>query len=1541
MALFTTDGTGTSARDFFFGPGNDPDSVFDGGAGNDFILGDATGILVDNTTDNAAARVIDLTTLNAAFAAATNIDLAAFWTTQTNPTVDDDSVPHMTIYGTGTSTNDSEFFTVTVGAGETITLDLDFAYAGSSANSGTPGFDGQVRLFDMNSATPVNLDDDGPNIDPGSIGTGNGNGGNPRDSFFTYTNNTGAAVTYLIEVEELNTGQIETSDQYILNVSVTNHAIGTETLVTGNDTLTGGAGNDVLFGVGGNDTFVASDNDGNDYMDGGNGTDLASYNAVTGDLTIDLSVTTAQNTGAAGVDTFLNIERIGGGSGNDTFTAADSGSSLFGNAGDDTLTGRAGDDFFLGGTGRDTVIAGDGDDIVQLDRTNHLEASEIYNGGAGIDELRLFNSIDNTVFDFRTATTFANFEEIFFAAFGGEEIVVQLTQTQWAANAFATIISGNRSAEAVIEVFADSTVALDLSNLAFSSNWDETRDQVILQGDGQDNILIAAEVATVINGGDGADRIFSGAGDDTLDGGAGDDDTLSYANYDNGDSSGVFTSLGVSSVTNAATGTDQISGFENLVGSAFDDQLFIADGLADGGLGDDVLGIFGSNRRAVLNGDAGDDAFSLQIFSTLLVGSVFDGGADIDEIDIYGSTSGTLNLRNVAINSVERITFSEATDASYTLEFNASQFAFSDIEAEAHMGQTRTVSIFLNTETTLDLSGVTFTGFTEMGDGTLITGDADAEMITGSSINDTINAGDGDDVIIGGAGGDTIDGGAGTNTLSYEGSSVGVQINLSINQFNNGDAAGDSAANIQNLTGSDGNDSLVGTGDSNIIRGGLGDDSIHATGSSDVDQVFGGAGNDNFRIDAGELNDGEIYNGGADTDILRLVANAANQTFDFTNVTLLNFETLQISQAFSGGHELTFTSGQFQDFDAVNTTDLTSGDTSITVNMGTDNSQTLNLSNLTFDANWTAGNSLTINAVAGINTLTGSVVTETFNGGSGSDRFFIDLDAGGYETDTFNGGADMFNGTLGSGDVLVLGAGVTQESMGIFTAQNMTLTGVEEIVFNQFRVSEDGTALLDFDSVLQLAASQIGNGGIALDALITGVGDLGNPSLEITERIEITLDHEGELNLSGWQFLDWNEGVGTDRIVIIGNDIEETLTGTTEADEINGNGGDDILRGGAGEDTLNGGAGEDRLEGGTFSDTLLGGTNADILVGGSGNDFLDGGTNFDTALYTGLSTGVTVDLDITTAQNTIGAGTDTLIRIENLIGSGQGDTLSGNFNRNRLDGGAGSDVIDGRGGNDTLLGGTGNDDLMGGTGADRLVGGAGEDRLYGGDQRDRLEGGADDDELYGGADVDRLLGGDGDDTLQGGSGTDFLFGGAGADSFVFTGDSDSGVGPFQRDEIRDFNRAEGDQIVLQNFDADSTTAGFQIFSDGGDSFSGTAGEIIIQAFVRSGVDVRIVSLDTDGDAKADSQIYLISDDVQFSDITQLFGANGNSNKMSSNADDTEISVFETEQNDAFTVLLNDLNEDPSYSPYMQLNASGIEPDCYDLGDLLIDDAVMA
>ncbi|MBA3526405.1 MAG: calcium-binding protein [Sphingomonas sp.] len=242
-----------------------------------------------------------------------------------------------------------------------------------------------------------------------------------------------------------------------------------------------------------------------------------------------------------------------------------------------------------------------------------------------------------------------------------------------------------------------------------------------------------------------------------------------------------------------------------------------------------------------------------------------------------------------------------------------------------------------------------------------------------------------------------------------------------------------------------------------------------------------------------------------------------------------------------------------------------------------------------------------------------------------------------------------------------------------------------------------------------------------------------------------------------------------------------------------GTAGDDGMTGGSGDDVINGYNGNDYLIGAGGNDTINGGNGNDKLDGGEGDDTLNGGGGYDGVVYTAATAGITVDLSLRTAQNTGGAGTDTLSNIEDVSGSEFADTITGSRFNNSLSG---------RGGDDTLIGGEGADRLRGGTGADTMTGGAGKD-IYDVDDIgdvvveladegtadlvvssitytltenvERLTltgssaidgtGNASANVIVGNSGANTLTGGDGNDTLNGGAGADTMVGGLGNDTY--------------------------------------------------------------------------------------------------------------------------------------------------------------------------------
>lgn len=123
-----------------------------------------------------------------------------------------------------------------------------------------------------------------------------------------------------------------------------------------------------------------------------------------------------------------------------------------------------------------------------------------------------------------------------------------------------------------------------------------------------------------------------------------------------------------------------------------------------------------------------------------------------------------------------------------------------------------------------------------------------------------------------------------------------------------------------------------------------------------------------------------------------------------------------------------------------------------------------------------------------------------------------------------------------------------------------------------------------------------------------------------------------------------------------------------------------------GQNTI--GAGTDTL---SNLENLLGSGFNDTLAGNAGTNVLDGAAGTDTVSYASATAGVTVNLGLTSAQNTIGAGIDTLLNIEKLTGSNFNDTVTGNTGYNTIIGGSGTDQLNGGAGTDTLTGSSGTD----------------------------------------------------------------------------------------------------------------------------------------------------------------------------------------------------------------------------------------------------------
>ena len=304
---------------------------------------------------------------------------------------------------------------------------------------------------------------------------------------------------------------------------------------------------------------------------------------------------------------------------------------------------------------------------------------------------------------------------------------------------------------------------------------------------------------------------------------------------------------------------------------------------------------------------------------------------------------------------------------------------------------------------------------------------------------------------------------------------------------------------------------------------------------------------------------------------------------------------------------------------------------------------------------------------------------------------------------------------------------------------------------------------------------------------------------------------------------------------IQGNELGNLLfgdaaqTGPGGFDSIDGFDGDDTFYGGSGDDLLSGGGDQDLLFGNSGIDNISGGSGNDTVIGGTGADILSGGADArDQVSYVGSTAGVRVN--ITFGQATIGRG-----------GHASGDQISGFAD---VTGSGHADVIV-----DTVKA-----SIAFGYNSNQFFGGAGNDTLKLGGGDDLGRGGEGDDQLWGEAGNDLLYGDAGADVIRGGDGADQLFGGADADRFVFASVADSSPTVTLRDRVRDFSRAELDQIDLSLIDADPASAVNAFTWRGTSGFSGAAGEVRWRELG----DGALLLADTNGDRSADFAVLVMN-----------------------------------------------------------------------------------
>ena len=313
------------------------------------------------------------------------------------------------------------------------------------------------------------------------------------------------------------------------------------------------------------------------------------------------------------------------------------------------------------------------------------------------------------------------------------------------------------------------------------------------------------------------------------------------------------------------------------------------------------------------------------------------------------------------------------------------------------------------------------------------------------------------------------------------------------------------------------------------------------------------------------------------------------------------------------------------------------------------------------------------------------------------------------------------------------------------------------------------------------------------DGVHTAGGDLLSPSLTPNAREPLNAIHIAILKDIGVPIA---QATNAADILYSFNQIDDNLNGLAGNDTLHGLTGDDTLNGASGNDNLYGGIGDDIIIDGSGNDDVFGGEGDDVFIAGTGQNDYDGGSGSDTVDFSAFSRSINVNLATgSTSGGSSGnaASNDTLVNIENLLGTNGNDTIVGSNAANTLSGGNGNDTILDAGGNDDVSGGAGDDVFIAGTGQNDYDGGSGSDtvdfsafsrsinvNLATGSTSGGSSGNAASNDTL--VNIENLIGTRGSDTLTGndlantftdGGGNDDVFGGAGDDVFIAgTGQND-------------------------------------------------------------------------------------------------------------------------------------------------------------------------
>lgn len=1243
----------------------------------------------------------------------------------------------------------------------------------------------------------------------------------------------------------------------------------------------------------------------------------------------------------------MSFSFIFGSAGNDTITttlnstggalasnATNIGDQIVGMGGADLLQGGGGPDFLDGGDDNDTVYGGpqndniagsDGDDLLYGDDGNDFiegdAGQDTYVGGLGADVFYVtyapdtYDDVGSTVLAPDVVADFKRAENDRLSIFDGSYSPApgQIFTLTWGGD--ATGILGGQpilsAGQSLPGGTSTDSVFVYWIKRVFGGGW------VVADLD-RDGVLDAADFAVFLNtpdfvnisSDDFAPGTFTnqGAGPAATIIGTSGNDTIFPANVSAGVVGGAPTS-GDDSIV-AGDGNDSVFadlGDDTIRGEGGTDQLYggFGDDLLDGGNGDDFLRGFTGND--LILGGAGFDVASYSGDPNPITAIATWNGLSGHSATV-SSAASIDTLRE--IEAIDGTAFGDVIQATLTdpsAGFQARGYAGNDTiigTADRSIGFLADYRVSgVTTGVIIDLAaGIALNdGFG--GQDSLV----NVSWVRGTDFADSILGTDGMDRFRGRGGSDYMDARGGDfDILDYAQSTAAVSVNLVLQRAQDGEGGLDTVIGFEEVRGSAGNDTIIGSGKAEQFQSYNGNDSI-----------VGGGGQDRVIYNQTSGNVPAATQG----VIVNLVTGIATDAWGGTD-TLSSIERITgtaFADSMLGGAE----SNRFRGRAGNDTMDgglggdyveYNNASTAVTVNLTT---------GVATDGEGGTDRLIAIEHVTGSNFadhLTGVAQlgrsTSLLRGGAGNDTLvgingeyvvadYADQTTGltislgtGTANDGFGGvdkliairglnmfgdfadrligspldewfspsqGADYVNGWTGFDIIAYGGTDTGGVSVNLNAARARDTGGAIDTILAFEGVS---TAFGD-DTIIGSALGNLIDPGAGADSVVAGGG-------------EDTISYSVGFSPNGTQYTANEAGdrlavhgvtvdLYTSRATDFGGDVDtifgfEHAAGSTGNDILRGNGLANALSGVEGDDTIEGRAGDDSLDGGLGNDRMLGGLGNDTYVVDSTED----------TVFEALNQGIDI---VRTSLATYALKAN----FENLTAtSAVQHYFVGNVLDNIIIGGSGADTINGSTGNDTIDGGAGIDRLLGGLGDDLIIVTAGdlvfealnqgEDTVQsttgaftlsanietlvltgtatngiGNTLANTIVGNALSNILNGGVGDDTIDGGSGTDYLIGGTGRDFMTGGASSDRFRLTTLADSTVAA--PDVIMDFNHdTEFDRIELNLLDANANIAGDQAFIYRGAAFTGAAGDLRVQSL---GGNVYLAAGDVNGDSSPD------------------------------------------------------------------------------------------